>query len=110
MCAAADVICVKVVMTLAVGGRDRERLSLFVDEMRAMRAERGWSRAELAAQAQYSESLIAMVEDASGGRVAEEGPALSETALCFEALRSEALPKPASRDLIAKVAKERWTA
>lgn len=62
MCAAAGVICVRVVMTLALGERDRERLSLFVDEMRAMRAERGWSRAELAAQAQYSESLIAMVE------------------------------------------------
>jgi ribosome-binding protein aMBF1 (putative translation factor) len=30
--------------------------------MRAMRTERGWSRAELAAHAQYSESLIAMVE------------------------------------------------
>jgi transcriptional regulator with XRE-family HTH domain len=62
MCAAADVMCVKAVMTLALSERDRERLSLFVDEMRAMRAERGWSRAELAAQAQYSESLIAMVE------------------------------------------------
>ncbi|MDX6422395.1 MAG: helix-turn-helix protein, partial [Trebonia sp.] len=49
-------------MTLALSERDRERLSLFVDEMRAMRAEHGWSRAELAAQAQYSESLIAMVE------------------------------------------------
>jgi len=47
---------------LALSERDRERLSLFVDEMRAMRADRGWSRAELAAQAQYSESLIAMVE------------------------------------------------
>jgi len=42
--------------------RDRERLSLFVDEMRAMREQRGWSRADLAAQAKYSESLIAMVE------------------------------------------------
>jgi len=301
-CATAGVICVKVVMTLALSERDRERLSLFVDEMRAMRTERGWSRAELAAQAQYSESLIAMVEtyqrgptqslakaldrsfgtagfkedipgqmsnpgtfgrlwlklramsfpesfrpyaeleakavalrdfehslvpgllqtedyaravlrtkpgvteaeveddlskrlgrqriltreepppprlyalldegilyrpvasssvmhdqfarlvemsqwphitiqivpyaagghsglagafiiadlpsaqsivfidDVSGGRVAEDGPARSEAELCFEALRSEALPKPASRDLIAKVAKERWTA
>jgi transcriptional regulator with XRE-family HTH domain len=49
-------------MTLALSERDRERLSLFVDEMRAMREQRGWSRAELAAQAQYSESLIAMVE------------------------------------------------
>lgn len=42
--------------------RDREKLSLFVDEMRAMREQRGWSQAELAAQAKYSESLIAMVE------------------------------------------------
>ncbi len=49
-------------LTLALSERDGERLSLFVDEMRAMRAERGWSRAELAAQARYSESLIAMVE------------------------------------------------
>src|SRR6185437_7179831 len=56
MCATAGVICVRVVMALALSERDRERLSLFVDEMRAMRAERGWSRAELAAQAQYSES------------------------------------------------------
>jgi DNA-binding XRE family transcriptional regulator len=188
MCTAADVACERVVMTLALSERDRERLSLFVDEMRAMRAEHGWSRAELAAQAQYSESLIAMVEtyqraptqslakaldrafqtpgftdpvmhdqlirlvemsrwphitiqvvpytagghsgllgafiiaelpaaqsivfmeDVSGGRVAEGGPELSEAAMCFEALRSEALPKSASRDLIAKVAKERWTA
>jgi hypothetical protein len=61
-CAAAHITCERVVRTLALSERDRERLSLFVDEMRAMRAERGWSRAELAAQAQYSESLIAMVE------------------------------------------------
>jgi len=53
---------------------------------------------------------ILFMEDASGGRVAEAGPALSEAVLRFEALRSEALPKAASRDLIAKVAKERWTA
>lgn len=53
---------------------------------------------------------IVFMEDVSGGRVAEGGPELSEAAMCFEALRSEALPKLASRDLIAKVAKERWTA
>jgi transcriptional regulator with XRE-family HTH domain len=47
--------------------RDRERLSLFVDEMRAIREQRGWSRAELAAQAKYSESLIAMVENYDRG-------------------------------------------
>jgi transcriptional regulator with XRE-family HTH domain len=37
-------------------------VSLFVDEMRAMREARGWSQAELASHASYSESLIAMVE------------------------------------------------
>lgn len=45
-----------------IGERDRESLSLFVDEMRAMREQRGWSQAELGASAGYSESLIAMVE------------------------------------------------
>lgn len=53
---------------------------------------------------------IVFIDDVSGGRVADEGPSLSEAALCFEALRSEALPKAASRDFIAKVAEERWTA
>jgi transcriptional regulator with XRE-family HTH domain len=52
---------------------------------------------------------IVFMEDVSGGRVAEGGPELSEAAMCFEALRSEALPKSASRDLMAKVAKEQWT-
>jgi transcriptional regulator with XRE-family HTH domain len=46
----------------SLSGRDRETVSLFVDEMRAMRESRGWSQAELALQASYSESLIAMVE------------------------------------------------
>ncbi len=220
--------------------RDRETLSLFVDEMRAMREQRGWSQAELAENARYSESLIAMVEtyrraptealakaldgafgspdtfarlqrkvrtvsfpaafrpfaeheakatalrwfehslvpgllqtedyaravlstrpnstelthladtsrrpnvtiqvvpysagghsgllgafiladlpspqsmvfieDVSGGRVAEDAPAVCEVALRFDTLRSEALPKAASRDLIAKVAQEQWKA
>ena len=44
ICAAAEVTCEGVVMTLALSERDRERLSLFVDEMRAMRADRGWSQ------------------------------------------------------------------
>jgi hypothetical protein len=35
-------------MRMALSERDRERLSLFVDEMRAMREQCGWSRAELA--------------------------------------------------------------
>jgi transcriptional regulator with XRE-family HTH domain len=53
---------------------------------------------------------IVFMEDASGGRVAEDASAVAKVALCFEALRSDALPKAASRDLIAKVARERWTA
>lgn len=53
---------------------------------------------------------IVFMEDISGGRVAEDEATLSETALYFEALRSEALPRGASRDMMAKVAKERWTA
>jgi transcriptional regulator with XRE-family HTH domain len=46
----------------SLGGRDRETVSLFVDEMRAMREARGWSQADLALHSNYSESLIAMVE------------------------------------------------
>jgi transcriptional regulator with XRE-family HTH domain len=42
--------------------RDRERLSLFVDEMIAQRTARGWSQADLANAASYSKSLIAQVE------------------------------------------------
>jgi transcriptional regulator with XRE-family HTH domain len=53
---------------------------------------------------------IVFIDDILGGRVAEDDPTLSEVTLCFEALRSEALPKAASRDFMAKVAKERWTA
>jgi len=49
---------------------------------------------------------IVFKEDVSGGRVAEDAATVSEVAMCFEALRSEALPKAASRDLISKVAKE----
>jgi transcriptional regulator with XRE-family HTH domain len=42
--------------------RDRESVSLFVDEMKAARDQRKWSQAELGRQAGYSESAIAMVE------------------------------------------------
>jgi transcriptional regulator with XRE-family HTH domain len=42
--------------------RDRESVSLFVDEMKAARDQRKWSQAELGRQADYSESAIAMVE------------------------------------------------
>jgi transcriptional regulator with XRE-family HTH domain len=42
--------------------RDRESVSLFVDEMKAARKQRRWSQADLAAEAHCSDSLIAMVE------------------------------------------------
>jgi transcriptional regulator with XRE-family HTH domain len=42
--------------------RDREALSLFVDEMTAAREQRGWTQADLAREANYSESLVGMVE------------------------------------------------
>jgi transcriptional regulator with XRE-family HTH domain len=42
--------------------RDRERLSLFVDEMIAQRTARGWSQADLATQTNYSRGLIGAVE------------------------------------------------
>jgi DNA-binding XRE family transcriptional regulator len=53
---------------------------------------------------------IVFLDDASGGRVAEDAPVVSDMALLFDALRSDALPKAASRDLIVRVARERWTA
>jgi transcriptional regulator with XRE-family HTH domain len=56
-----------------------------------------------------SQSILYM-DDASGGRVAEETATVSEVAYSFDTVRSDALPKTASLDLIAKVNKERWTA
>ena len=52
---------------------------------------------------------IVFVEDIADGRVFEDDATLSQVALRFKALQSEALPKGASRDLIAKVAEEEWT-
>ena len=51
---------------------------------------------------------IVFVEDIADGRVFEDDATLSQVALRFKSLQSEALPKGASRDLIARVAEERW--
>lgn len=56
-----------------------------------------------------AEQSIVFLEDLLGGRVIEDAPAVSEASLHFSSLRSEALPKAASRDMILKVAEERWT-
>jgi transcriptional regulator with XRE-family HTH domain len=55
-----------------------------------------------------AEPSIVFLEDLVGGRVAEDAPTAAEASLHFSTLRSEALPKTASRELIAKVAEERW--
>jgi transcriptional regulator with XRE-family HTH domain len=49
------------------------------------------------------------LETATTGQVVEVSSATREAALIFDNLRGEALPRPASRDLIMKVAQERWT-
>ena len=51
---------------------------------------------------------IVFVEDIADGRVFEDADTVSQVALRLRSLQSEALPKGASRDLIAKVAEERW--
>jgi transcriptional regulator with XRE-family HTH domain len=51
---------------------------------------------------------IVFVEDIADGRVFEDDATLSLVALRFKSLQSEALPKGASRELIARVAEQRW--
>jgi transcriptional regulator with XRE-family HTH domain len=51
---------------------------------------------------------IVFIEDVIGGRVSEDAATVAEVALRFDTLRSEALPKNASRNKIESVAEERW--
>ncbi len=52
---------------------------------------------------------IAFLETAVVGQTVEEPSVVSKAGLIFDTLRSEALSRAASRDLIRKVAEERWT-
>jgi transcriptional regulator with XRE-family HTH domain len=52
---------------------------------------------------------IVYLETAAGGQIAEEPSVVADVALTFDTLRSEALPRTASRDLVMKVAEEQWT-
>jgi hypothetical protein len=52
---------------------------------------------------------IVHMETAGNGQVAQDAATFATVALTFDSLRSEALPRGASRDLIMKVAEERWT-
>ena len=53
---------------------------------------------------------IVNVEDITYGRVFEDAAAVSRVTLHYKSLQSEALPKGAARELIARVAEERWKA
>jgi hypothetical protein len=52
---------------------------------------------------------MAYLETAAEGQVTDSPSVVTDVALSFDTLRSEALPWGASRDLIRKVAEERWT-
>jgi hypothetical protein len=51
---------------------------------------------------------IVNVEDIAYGRATDHADTVSRVKLHFNSLRSEALPKGASRDLIERVAEEQW--
>lgn len=57
-----------------------------------------------------SSAGIVNVEDITYGRVFEDAATVSQVTLHYKSLQSEALPKGASRELIARVAEERWKA
>jgi transcriptional regulator with XRE-family HTH domain len=52
---------------------------------------------------------IVYLETTAGGEIVEESSAVARVALTFDTLRADALPRRASRELIMKVAEERWT-
>jgi transcriptional regulator with XRE-family HTH domain len=51
---------------------------------------------------------IVNLEDIADGRVTDDAATVSQVTLRFNSLRSDALPKGASRELIVRVAEEQW--
>ena len=51
---------------------------------------------------------VVYVEDITDGRVFEDPDTVARVTLSYKSLQSEALPKGASRELIVRVAEERW--
>jgi transcriptional regulator with XRE-family HTH domain len=51
---------------------------------------------------------VVFVEDITDGRVFEDPGTVSRVTLSYKSLQSEALPKGASRELIVRVAEDRW--
>jgi hypothetical protein len=52
---------------------------------------------------------VVYLENAADGQTAEDASVVSTVLLRFDTLRSEALPRGASRDMIMKVAEQQWT-
>lgn len=52
---------------------------------------------------------IVYLETAASGQVTETPSVIAEITLTYDMLRSEALPRTASRELIMKVAEQEWT-
>jgi transcriptional regulator with XRE-family HTH domain len=52
---------------------------------------------------------IVYLETAAGGQISEEPSTVAQVLLTFDTLRSEGIPRGASRDLIMKVVEEKWS-
>jgi hypothetical protein len=52
---------------------------------------------------------IVYLETATGGQIAEGADEVAKVALIFDTLRSESLTNRLSRDMIMRVAEEKWT-
>ena len=52
---------------------------------------------------------IVFLDSVADGQTVEDAAIVSQVTQRFDALRAEALPRGVSRDMIRKVAEERWT-
>jgi hypothetical protein len=52
---------------------------------------------------------IVFLDSVADGQTVEDAAIVSQVTQRLDALRAEALPRGASRDMIRKVAEERWT-
>jgi transcriptional regulator with XRE-family HTH domain len=73
-------------------------------------AHAGLLGAFIVASFDEGEPSMLYLETAAQGQTVERSAQVKKAALAFDRLRAEALPRGASRDLIGKVAEQRWTA
>lgn len=112
--------------------KDGQALSLFADMLREARHTAGLSSDDLGGKLGYSGALVRSVESGHRvpkpdfarradqffgypgffemvGQTVEDTDRVAQVVACFDALRGDALTVAASRELIVKVAEERWT-